>query len=109
MARSPSAFNSISQVHEPIDGSDHDSAPNDIADGHREEVGKEKVFPGQGGKVGSRFADRRPEGTRRATLDEQPDRKVIDIRDAMLESSRNESGDGQNDRENSVGGAARAV
>src|SRR3954464_9905674 len=96
------------QIDKPVHRSNHDPAADDIADRDRHEVADDEIAPGQGGKIFCGLVDRGPEGVRRADLDEQGDRQIVDVGDAVLKPGGDERADRGNDHEYLFQRGARA-
>src|SRR3990172_3702640 len=76
---------------EPVDGGYQDGSPDDVADGHRQQIGEQERLPCQAGNV-----DAAGGGERRVeALDEQADRNEGHVGDAVLESGGDGGGDGE--------------
>src|SRR3990170_3291087 len=89
---------------EPVDGGYQDGSPDDVADGHRQQIGEQERLPCQAGNVDAAGGG---EG-RVEALDEQTDRNEVHIGDAVLESGGDEGGNRQDDGGDPVDRAAGA-
>src|SRR3990172_8179115 len=89
---------------EPVDGGYQDGSPDDVADGDRQQIGEQERLPCQAGNVDAAGGG---EG-RVEALDEKADRNEVHVGDAVLESSGDESGNGQDDGGDPIDRAAGA-
>lgn len=98
----------MAQIDKSVDQAHQHRTAENIPQRHREQIVKQEIFDSDVWKISNRLADACPERGRRAPFDQQAHRNEIHIRDAMLESSGNKCCDGRNDRQDAIGGGARA-
>ena len=94
------------QIHEPVDGADHDRAADDVPDRHRAAGCRRGSSPRSAarGRAAVECRDERVVG-----LDQERDRDEVHVRDRVLEAGGDEGGDRRDDREDLVRRRVRAV
>jgi len=85
-------FISLADVHEPIDHSNHDGASDNISNSDWQQIGNKEIAPGQVREVCGGLADHFEKFWIAKILDEQSQRDVVHIGNAMFKASGNETG-----------------
>ena len=99
----------LADVDEPVDQAHHHRPPQDVAQGHGQQIAPPKPLPAQPGQDGRVQARGRPKAGRRPGLGHQGQGHEEHVGHRVLEARGHKGADGKHDGQHLVRGAPRAV